>query len=277
MIHLSNHALSVTIDPTKGAMITSLYNRLSQQEILKSISSETWPNGGIPILFPFAGRNWADNKIHHMTWQNHQYPMPIHGYIYHQVFQVIEQSQSHCQLRFQNQKIHKHFFPFDFDFDVNYQLIENKIEMTFDISNQSDNAMPIAPGLHPFFRTNYSETAKLQLNSDVYYKVTSDGKADTHQNEATIATALPDKILHNLIVKKNSLKPEALLQTEYGQAKFVTDSHFNYWVLLAQTQENSFCLEPWCGLPDVVNNKKGLIEIKPFSHYSLNLSLELLI
>src|SRR4051812_40744715 len=86
-----------TILPSRGGLITSwkIPHDNGSREMLwmpKSFPDTGWPNGGIPLMFPFAGRVWHQGKMGAYEVGDVVASMPLHGFLYLRSMTVAHQS-----------------------------------------------------------------------------------------------------------------------------------------------------------------------------------------
>ena len=104
-------------------------------------------HSGIPLCFPSFGP-LENNQF---LWQEKAYEMKQHGFARDNDFELLSQDESSLSLVLRSSQKTKERFPFDFEFKVNYSLVGGELIMDYDFKNLSAEALPLAPGIHPYF------------------------------------------------------------------------------------------------------------------------------
>ena len=104
-------------------------------------------HSGIPLCFPSFGP--LDNN--EFIYDAKSYPMKQHGFIRDNDCEKISSSADEVSYQLQQNEDSLSRFPFNFTFTVTYKLIENGLEITTTFKNDSDQPMPVSPGVHPYF------------------------------------------------------------------------------------------------------------------------------
>jgi aldose 1-epimerase len=115
--------------------------------------------GGIPILFPFAGRIRGTE----FQFQHEHYRLPagddfgnaIHGFVLSRAWRVVEQRQDLVTGEFlasrDDPALLRHW-PADFRIRVTYQLARNELRCQVEADNPDNRPLPFWFGTHPYFR-----------------------------------------------------------------------------------------------------------------------------
>jgi aldose 1-epimerase len=115
--------------------------------------------GGIPLLFPFAGRIPGTT----FTWEGKQYPLEpgdafgnaIHGFALSRPWRVIERSGRRVVGQFhawRDDPTLKARWPADFRLTATYTLAGTSLRGEYLIENPCDTPLPCGLGTHPYFR-----------------------------------------------------------------------------------------------------------------------------
>lgn len=108
--------------------------------------------GGIPVLFPIAGR-LADDKY---QWDGVTYTMKQHGFARNMPWAIVEESPAADGARFglalTATAMTRAQYPFEFRLALTYVLCEGRLTVQTRVSNLGERPMPIQPGLHPYFQ-----------------------------------------------------------------------------------------------------------------------------
>ena len=242
-----------------------------------------WPGGGLPILFPFAGRTYHENRPLHYYWSGEIYQMPMHGIAYGLPWRLGDCNESQVTLTLTNSTASQVFYPFEFTLTANYHLQESclTLHLTIQASSSNRSPMPVASGFHPYLALDpIGSRWQLQANAASVIQVTASGlggKASERQPEALLELQAP--LSKNCIL---SSLDESLchLIDPVSDRKVVLDwrgeldeNPLQKVVLWNDGSGRFHCVEPWMGLPNAVNNGVGLKELAPGTSLQLDLRL----
>ena len=144
----------VVLAPVRGGMVTRF--RIGDDDILfldqATLRDHTQNvRGGIPILFPFAGR-LADDVF---VWENERMPMPQHGFARKMPWRVSATSSegaATATMLLEHSEATLALWPFRFRLLFRYELKDGALHIHQRYENVGPRPMPIHPGLHPYFR-----------------------------------------------------------------------------------------------------------------------------
>lgn len=290
MLHtIENERLTCTID-SNGAEIRSLKNKATNQEYIWQINKSIW-GGSSPVLFPCIA-NIKDGKV---VFNGKDYPMPKHGIIRHNNSLKFEQHKvSKCAFTLESSAKTLTHYPFKFTFTVTYELIDNRLIMTYNIKNRDSVSMHFACGGHTAYSCPINENTKL---SD--YVIEFPAKFDFVANTLG-ATGLLSNRKRNIESNENIL---SLSDTIFNEDSLIfSDIDFD-WVRFRKKNEKKgvivrfkdypnlalwakpgadyVCIEPWLGLPDHENESNDLTQktsfkaIKPSTEFTIAIETEI--
>ncbi|ULJ74419.1 hypothetical protein [Rhizobium gallicum] len=114
-----------------------------------------WPRGSpgwnqtCPLMFPSCG--WSESSLVEIKGQ--YYPMPVHGFISMQEFNVVSNSESEVTLEVSDDEFTRTMFPFNFLFRIAYKIADSQLNIEISVKNKSYSAfLPYSIGVHPGFR-----------------------------------------------------------------------------------------------------------------------------
>jgi galactose mutarotase-like enzyme len=144
----------VVLAPTRGGMVTRFIVRDTNvlyldADSLRDVTKNV--RGGIPVLFPIAGR-LADDKYQR---GGATYTMKQHGFARSQPWAIVDQATdggARLGLALTANAMTRAQYPFDFRLALTYVLADGRLTVQTRVSNLGDGPMPIAPGLHPYFQ-----------------------------------------------------------------------------------------------------------------------------
>jgi len=139
--------VSVEVVPERGALVTAL--RVGSHDVLY-LDRETLADpaknvrGGIPLLFPFAGK-LADETLT-LTGTK----MKQHGFARNRAWSVTERDAASLTMTLAADAETRAQFPFDFTAHHRVLLVPGGVELELAIV-AGDRDVPVSPGWHPYF------------------------------------------------------------------------------------------------------------------------------
>ncbi len=261
---ISNSKLSVEIS-SKGGELRSIQDA-EGKEYLWQGDADSWTDRG-PNLFPYIGR-MTDGQY---RYQGKTYHMDIHGFLPYMEMTLVEKKEDELVLRLKNTPETELRYPFLFELDICWKLIEDTLQITYQVRNKDIKTMYFGIGGHPGFcvpiadglafedyRIDFGENAQL---SQV---VLSD---DCFVTENTVAVPLVDDrylpLRHGLFdrdaIVLDKMPKSLVIESKRDSRKIrVVYEDMNYlgiWHWPKRTV-NYVCIEPWSSLP----SRKGITE-----------------
>lgn len=141
---LKNKNLEVIVSD-KGAELTSLKNSEGKEYLWQG--DEKYWNRQSPILFPFIGR--LKNK--EFIYEGKKYPMMQHGFARDMEFTCIEEKKDEIWFEITDNEETYKIYPFKFLLKIGYRLVENKLEVLWEVENTDNKTMYFNIGAHPGF------------------------------------------------------------------------------------------------------------------------------
>lgn len=231
--------------------------------------------GGNPILFPFSARSFHDGEIH--LWKDptgHVRPMPMHGLARQGDFEITRLDKKGFAARFLPRAADHDAYPYEYDFEVIYRFEEKEFSVELRLKNHDDKFVPWSAGHHFYFTIPWLDGTdrrdyKIRIPAKKAVRQNSDGSLSPIKRfKKSIILGNPtliDRIHYGLtdsIVECVCSKDESRLEIEIG-----TNMHPNQEYAVVTWTENDdspfFCIEPWMGPPNSVENELGLHKVGP--------------
>ena len=267
MTIIENEFLEVAIQ-SQGAELDSIYHKQHQLEYLWSGDSVYWGKKS-PVLFPIVG-TLKDNSY---TFKGEKYSLSRHGFARDRGFELESKAADRAVFLLKSDDESFKNYPFHFEFRFHYVLKINALCVTYEVKNMGDEPMYFSVGGHPAFRVPLAagssyEDYYIQLNeTETFgrYPLSKDGLIETmpnaflnHSNKIALKHSLfyEDAIVLKHI-KSNSM---AILSDKTSHGLRMTFDGFPYFGIWAAKNAPFVCLEPWCGIADVVNTTQELTE-----------------
>jgi galactose mutarotase-like enzyme len=244
--------LEVVILPSYGAMIAEI--NMESINILKMNYSKLGAGkglvGGIPVLFPFAGK--TENDVY--QYDGIEYSMPMHGFAKDMPFEIIYQDIQKCSLRLKSNEItYKRYYPFNFDFIISYELKDGELTTTMHLENQSETDMPVNIGFHPYFKTVNKEATLLIFDFKDYLNY-YDGNGARGVLEGKVDLSKP----YDHVFFGDAPQQMTLFNKDEGYSvNITTDDTFNVVTIYTNSPYAS-CIEPWQSLPNNIITKEAV-------------------
>lgn len=212
--------------------------------------------GGIPVLFPICGQLRGGEY----EWEGRTYRMRNHGVARNRPWETAETgsdaSSAWAALILRSTPETRESYPFDFELRFTYRLREGVLTIEQEYRNVSDRPMPMVAGFHPYFAT---AGKKLPYVSDATrYLDYNDGETKPFEGTVDLterkeSVALLDASRPEIAFP---LSAEAMVRLTYSK-------EFQYVVLWSVEGKPFVCVEPWTALNEALNDKQGLLEVKP--------------
>ncbi|KKW73670.1 aldose 1-epimerase family protein [Lactococcus cremoris] len=265
LLTLKNNELTVQINP-KGAELTHVIDAENKFDFIWNGSE--WPKHA-PILFPAIGRSTDDEYL----LDQKSYPMQQHGFASDYSFEIIEQKDDQLSLLFKDNEETYQSYPFHFEFKVTYQLVSKKLKIQFDIKNLSVKSLTFALGFHPAFNLSgtfedYQLAFETQDTSLKQFEIVKNpfpyrsGKIKELTKSVSNFQLERKFFEKGLVIFDNKIEQVKLFSQSSDYQLTMKMADFPYLCLWTKEDENLsyLCIEPFQGLPDIVNRKQELLQ-----------------
>jgi galactose mutarotase-like enzyme len=232
--HLLHSGLtSATLVPGRGGLISAF--KVSQRQILylnESTLVDATRNvrGGIPILFPFAGK-LVDNVLLDTGTIIGQ-----HGFARSFPWAIAPIAADAAVLSLRCSPETRRIFPYEFATHQTVRVSPNRLHVELAVANEGKKPMPLAPGWHPYFPCLAAERPRVQFDPD-------DLLPPAALSDAEIDLGISIKPLRSV-----SFRIPSLGKVTLGFSPNMT--HLQIWAL---PQENFLCVEPFFGSANCLN------------------------
>jgi galactose mutarotase-like enzyme len=229
--------------PERGALTTRL--RFGSDEVLfldEATLSDRGKNvrGGIPVLFPMAGRLPNDSY----DANGRSYTLAQHGFARKLPWLVIghggesESAWLTCRLESSGETLA--VFPWTFRLELTFTLTRQELQLDVKLTNTSPVSMPHALGFHPYFHVPAGEKRLAGLRTDAKrgFDNTTGQAVYVTKIDFTVPELdlhLLDHSTHGTIVRRGSLPKLGL----------TWDEGFRTLVLWTLAGRGFVCVEPW--------------------------------
>ena len=269
VIEIKNERLSVGINTLGSELmyITSedgtdyLWNR---DEKVWSLSS--------PILFPICGGLKNDKY----TYMGKEYHLDKHGFAQVMEFdgEKLSNTKAEFTLKYNSETLKQ--FPFEFEFKTLFELSGNKLKVTYITKNLSDKEMFFSVGAHegyycPEGIEEYSVSFDENQTLDSYIlkgNLLENNKIRIIENSKSIPLKYEYFKVDALVFKNICFNKVYLVHKNSKKRIALTFDKAKYFLLWTKPDAKYICLEPWCGVQDIIDSdyeiskKEGIIKLR---------------
>jgi len=254
--HILEHgSVRAEIVPERGAIVTGL--RVAGNEVLyldRATLDDPSKNirGGIPVLFPFAGRLPDELFLPAGT------KMKQHGFGRNKAWRVTEKRSDLLRLRLAQDAETAAQYPYTYDAEQTVALLPCGLHVELLVHNRGAPPLPVSPGWHPYL--NCPAAKKTEVTCDV------PGLApDALTNEREFDFGLVAPATGRTRFQIPTLGALAISSSPEMR-------HFQFW---SQPGKDFICLEPFYGPPNTINTPARL-DVPPAAARALWMRIELL-
>jgi galactose mutarotase-like enzyme len=275
----------------RGALISSLKFASSTAQSNDALwlpptfspSSTEWPGGGLPFMFPFAGRVWHQGHLSKYNLDGTTYTMPLHGFSWANPWTSTKTEADRAFLELSSNESSLAIYPFHFRVDMRIFLKPNELMIDVSITHEHplfgpSKKMPVAIGWHPYLALSKASGAAVDssavsavnssLNSidipaGIIIPVTPQGGAGDPTNaDAYLGKGpwpLPKKEIQSLIFTQLTSAPSRLNRCPMANLEISSGPRelMNHIVTWTNEPGEFHCIEPWMSLPDAVATPTG--------------------
>ena len=282
IITIDNGVIKVSIS-TFGAEIVSV--KKGDKECIWQGQDGVW-SGHAPILFPFCGRLVnTQYKVGGKLVEN----VPIHGYAKRCEFMVVSEEKTSLSLLLQSSEEIRKIYPFNVDFRVYFKLDGDALKVYYMVENNDDKTAYFSVGCHEAFALDGGfESYAIEFEDDKDF-ITSTGLKSNMLSNFKYKLPLENGVLklsHSLFsddeierdggvyatgsILLEDVKSKRVNLLKDGQKMLsLYYSDFKHLVLWTEKNAPFIAIEPWNGLPDMIDTdgnletKKGILMVEP--------------
>jgi galactose mutarotase-like enzyme len=273
MIYLENDFIKAGFS-TKGAELQQLLHIESGENYLWNGNAEFWGKYS-PVLFPIVG----GLKENTYRYNEESYKLSRHGFARDNEFSVEKQTSNELLFVFCGTSDTQAVYPFEFKLGIRYTLEKASLSCSYEVLNTGEKELLFSVGGHPAFAVHTSEELSY---SDYYLQFDKDTSIEYHQIENDLISnntkvleldngklGLQHQLFYNDALVFKTLKSEKItLANNKNSNRLDFEFHnFPYFGIWAAKDADFVCLEPWCGIADVIGhdsaleNKEGIVKL----------------
>jgi galactose mutarotase-like enzyme len=286
---IENEYLKVSVN-TKGGSLTSIFDKKKGKETLYQPIKESWQGQDV-FIFPFVARL----KEQTYTYKNKEYHLKNHGLIRYMTGEEKKSDESHCQVCFHSDESTLEQYPFPFNATASYELVENRLIVTYTIENLSDERMPYMVGGHPaFLLPGTRKETEFDISGNYVtfpeklnlIRITQDETCSFNIQDEEFASTdridLSKKMFEKIntyIFRADNMDSITLHKTD-GSTITLEKKEIKYLALWSGNEYGNFiAMEPWNGVPDYLTSsydiltKKGIEFLDPHKKTTFSYSI----
>lgn len=254
-IEIRQGAVAARVAPERGGLVTALevegrpvlfLDRASFEDETKNV------RGGVPILFPFAGKLEGDRFEPAGTL------IKQHGFARNKAWAVGVREAGRLALRLASDHETLETYPYPFELEQVCTLLERGLEIELRVRNTGERPMPVAPGWHPYFPCAGGQ--KTQIKTAL---VGIDPTLFDNGREFEYGTEPPAE-------GRAEFEMPGLGRLAIGVSPELR--HLHFW---SQPGRDFICIEPFTGDLGAVNRPADRVEVAAGQTQSFRMSMEL--
>jgi galactose mutarotase-like enzyme len=263
LIELTKGAARAEIVPARGAIVSRfdvggaqvLYlDRATLEDPTKNV------RGGVPFLFPTAGRLEGDR------YRGHE--MKQHGFARNLPFTVEERDADSLTLSLGASDETRARFPFEFRVELTISLAETELKIAQRYQNLGDGRMPLHVGFHPYFFVPDADKPRVAVETHATRAFDNVQKRDVEFTGFDFSCSEVDLHLHDHGASRSSLRRPGAPTVEIEGSP-----EFTHWVVWALAAKDFICVEPWTAPANALNSGERLLWVEPAKERSLSVAI----
>jgi len=263
-IELSDGARAEVV-PARGAIVTRfdvgdtqvLYlDRATLADPTKNV------RGGIPFLFPTAGRLDGDR------YQGRE--MKQHGFARNLPFAVERRDARSVTVALGASDETRARFPFEFRVELTISVAERELRIAQRYQNRGGKRMPLHAGFHPYFFVPDADKARATVETRATRAFDNVQKRDVPFTGFDFTRPEVDLHLHD-----HGSSASALARPGAPTVEIEGSAEFGHWVIWTLAGKDFICVEPWTAPANALNSGDGVLWIEPHAERSLSLAIRL--
>lgn len=275
MVILKNNRMEISV-AHRGAEIRKIV--VDGKDVLWSGDPAFW-DGTAPVLFPICS-GLPDDKY---TIGGREYKMPKHGFAKEMDFAVEKRGSNFVTFLLTDTPETLEVYPWHFEFRITYTLRGTALEVGYDVKNLSEDRMYFSIGSHEA----YACPEGIE-DYDIIFP-----QKETLESYEVVGTLLGNKMntiikdtdtlpLYNkyfeidaLVFKTFRSRAATLRNRKTGRSVCVEFPDSKYLLLWTKPNAGYICIEPWNGIPPMLDNvgiaieeKEGIESVEPNQTYT---------
>lgn len=285
-MQLENQRYCVTFTEN-GGEIESFCDKVSGLQYMWQGDTTYWA-GKNPTLFPIVGNTYRGSYV----IDGKTYAMKNHGLIRYAQLKLQDHNDTMLTMTYDSNDQTLAQFPFPFHYAITYTLQDNKLTITYHITNTGEKDMPFSFGLHPGFRCPIHpdetfEDYQIKFSNEEHMQqlVFDINKETPYTLQDVNMQVLPCDYTafekYNTIIYKNAKSAYVTLEGKHQNGVRISIAGYPYFALWTAGKDAPFiCLEPWYGHADFSDvkedfyNREGTMLLSPQKTFTTSYTIE---
>ncbi len=261
MVTLKNDRLTLEI-AERGAEMRKL--TLDGKDVLWSGDAKFW-TGVAPVLFPFCG-GLRDDKY---TFKGEEFKMELkHGYARVSDFELEKSGTNFVTFILRDTEETLKQYPWHYELRITYTLRGTAVAVRYDVTNLSAEKMYFSIGSHEAYACpeGIEDYDVIFPETETLNTCMLDGNLIAHDSFTVLkeGRVLPlyEKYfaVDALVFKDVKSRKATLRNRKTGRALTVDFDGCDYLLLWTKPGAGYICIEPWCGIPGMVDDGYAIEE-----------------
>lgn len=271
MVKIENEYLELSV-LDHGAELCSIFDKRNQREVMWK-KDETYWNRYSPILFPNVGKTFQNV----MKINGTLYPTKQHGFARDSVFTLLQHTENIIRYSLKASEDTKKIYPYLFELILGYELIDEKVIVSYEVINHGNLEMYYTIGAHPAFAIPFdgADGENLKYHS---YGLFFKGKEELQYllADSEIGCALKnlhsmklenecytlseDTFVHGARIFDHQIEEVTIIRPDKKPLLTLKSPGFPSYGIWSVPGAPFLCLEPWMGRCDDVGFQTELKE-----------------
>lgn len=264
MTKLENNSLIIEVNE-HGAELNKIFSKNHNLNFLWYGDSKYWGRKA-PVLFPIVGR-LKDNET---IINGKAYNMNQHGFARDCNFKLIKEEKNSVTYSLTANEETKKKFPYNFELQISYTLIENSIEVCWNVKNKDSETMYFSIGAHPAFNVPFNKGESLK---DYYLAFKAKQQVEKYIFEPPyIKEKIKEDAPSEIDIEPELFNNDALVYSGVQEASIKSKSNditlkvsfknfpfvgiWSPFYKETKTMAPFVCIEPWYGIADFADSTK---------------------
>jgi galactose mutarotase-like enzyme len=270
-----------------GAELISIKNKNNNLDYLWQGDPQFWGRRA-PVLFPIVG------KLKNNTYraEGKEFQLPQHGFARDSHFDLVKASAESIFYSLKSSEETLKFYPYQFELNISYTLIQNRLEVKYQVKNSDNKKIWFSIGGHPAFNCPLGPNEKF---NDYFLEFEQKENSETHlisdgllngKTEALLKNSnrieLNEKIFSKDALIFMGLKSSAVTMKSSSSAVSINFNFKGFPALGIWSKPGPFvCIEPWYGHADTIdfngelNEKPGILSLEQGKEFSCVYAIEI--
>ena len=263
--------------PARGGLVTRF--AVGPIEVLATDDEAVYGGGrnvrgGIPILFPTAGRLTADRYTAAGTVRE----LGQHGFARDMPWRVTghgERDAARLVMQLESTEATLRAFPWEFRLVFAVEVSGRSLRVLQEYENRSASPMPLHAGFHPYLAVPDGEKGAARIEAPLARAWDKVGKREVALQEADLTAPEVSLGVLESAAPGPLLTRARLTAPPVGAVEIEVSDGMTHWVVWTLGGRDFVCVEPWTAPPDALNTGLGLVWLAPGERREMGMEIRL--